>query len=234
MHGSGLERFVLRHLVDDDGLHSLLPALLLRMDSDRHGDASGRYAVTTLYCEPADTSARPRRRLRARLIDGPRGPRTFVEIRHHVGRRSWKLRTESTAEQAVAACRGEWLPGAPRLLQEAAALVRELGLEPACLVSASRRAFVGEESESDLRVTIDSRLRYRSHDLVLRGSDGGDWTALLAPGQHLLEIQVARAVPAWLVHALARAGSRETAPGRRQLVRLAEAAEEQAPRSATG
>lgn len=238
MLASGLERFVIRHLIDDEGLHSLLPALLLRMDSDHHGSASGRHEVTTLYCESADVRLRPRRRVRARLIEGSRRSQTLVEIRHHVGRRSWELRTEATPEQALEACRGNWMPGAPRLLQEAAALVRESGLEPRCLVAAEQRTFVdgaslrnqgrafevaGERAalDGDLRVTLDSRLRHRASDLVLRLKDEGPWTELLPHGQHLLEVQVARVVPSWLLHALSRARALETAPGRCHLVRLA-------------
>ena len=252
MLASGLERFVIRHLIDDEGLHSLLPALLLRMDSEQHGCASGRHEVTTLYCESTDARLRPRRRVRARLIEGSRKSRTLVEIRHHVGRRSWELRSEATPEQALEACRGNWMNGAPRLLQEAAALVRESGLEPRCLVAAEQRSFVDGASlrnqgsapqlaaareplagarvpltgarkalDGDLRVTIDSRLRHRESDLVLRPKDAGPWTELLPQGQHLLEVQVARAVPSWLLNALSRARALETAPGRSHLVRLA-------------
>lgn len=221
MLGTGLERFTIRYLVEGEGLTGLLRALMIRLRPDPHGDTTGRYAVTTLYCEAAEGSGMPRRRLRARLFEGPRGAKTFVEIRHQVGRRSWKLRGEATPEEALRACRGEWLVGSSRLLQEAAALARDMHLEPACLVAAERRAFVAGETEEDLRVTIDSHLRHRVENLALRARDDGPWQPMLPEGVHLVEVRVARAVPPWLIRVLERAGCTEHAPGRRNLARQA-------------
>ena len=222
MLGTGLERFTIRYLVGDEGLTTLVRALLVRMQPDPQGDAAGRYRVTTLYCEtPDETHGWPRRRLRARLVDGLRGARTFVEICHHVGRRSWKVRSASNPAEATAACRGEASEHAPALVREGAALARELGLAPTCLVTADRRGFLGGADEPDLRVTIDSQVRHRMADLSLRPDDPGPWQPTLPPGMHLVEVRVARAVPGWLLGLLDRSGCREHAPAARQLARRA-------------
>ncbi len=67
-------------------------------------------------------------------------------------------------------------------------------LIPACLIIYDREAYF--EAGGDLRLTIDSRPRYRMEDLTLTGSMGG--IPLLAAGSSILEIKVQGALPLWL------------------------------------
>ena len=53
-------------------------------------------------------------------------------------------------------------------------------------------------------MTIDENILWRDEDLTLRKEAYG--TPVLSPGQSLLEVKVAAAMPLWLTHELNRLG----------------------------
>ena len=71
-------------------------------------------------------------------------------------------------------------------------------LVPACLIIYDRTAYF--EPGGDLRLTIDSRPRYRTEDLDLKTSMDG--IPLLDKGWTILEIKVQDAMPLWLAEIL--------------------------------
>ena len=68
-------------------------------------------------------------------------------------------------------------------------------LQPSVYLSYERLSWKGVGS--DLRITMDWDVRYRTDDLRLQAPPGG--RALLEPGQALVEIKSATAMPLWLV-----------------------------------
>ena len=58
--------------------------------------------------------------------------------------------------------------------------------------------------DPDLRITFDENIRWRDEDISLSADTAGE--QLLAPGQSLMEIKVADAMPLWLAHALSALG----------------------------
>ena len=73
-------------------------------------------------------------------------------------------------------------------------------LMPAMFIYYNRVSLRGIRDEQ-LRITFDAALRWRATELDLRKGTYG--TALLAPGQVLMEIKAAGAMPLWLAQALA-------------------------------
>ena len=73
------------------------------------------------------------------------------------------------------------------------------GIGPAYALFCERNAYIDRE-DPNLRLTIDSNLRYRTHDVDLRN---GSFGKLLLPGnQYIMEIKTAFAMPLWLAKLL--------------------------------
>ena len=66
------------------------------------------------------------------------------------------------------------------------------GLAPAMIVSYDRIAMAGIK-DKNLRITFDAGIRWRTDRMDLRA--GGDGTQILAPGQRLMELKIAGAIP---------------------------------------
>ena len=80
-------------------------------------------------------------------------------------------------------------------------------LQPMVYLSYDRCAFFSEEDES-LRITFDKNICWRGTNVRLTEAPGGE--DLLAPGESLMEIKTATALPMWLVAVLNEAGARPT------------------------
>jgi len=90
--------------------------------------------------------------------------------------------------------------------QEISQISRELGyylqsnpIVEKMYISHKRRAFSGV-ADKELRVTLDTDVRYRLHDLNFRRPDQG--TLILPPEMTLMEIKVPGGMPLWLARAL--------------------------------
>ncbi len=71
------------------------------------------------------------------------------------------------------------------------------GLKPKALISYRRESYSSSEPGSDLRVTIDSDVRYAFGDgISLHNPPSG--THLLSPKKHIVEIKTASDEPGWL------------------------------------
>ena len=76
-------------------------------------------------------------------------------------------------------------------------------IRPAMYLSYLRHAYVGRE-DPGLRVTLDTDVCFRTRDLTLALPPDGEM--LLEPGQHLMEVKTAEAMPLWLVHEITQLG----------------------------
>jgi hypothetical protein len=75
-------------------------------------------------------------------------------------------------------------------------------LRPACITTYQREPWIGGEYDPGLRVTIDTDLRYRVHDLELDSKHQGHF--MLPPQYAVLEVKANDRVPFWLTHLVAR------------------------------
>ncbi len=81
------------------------------------------------------------------------------------------------------------------------------GIRPAMAVSYDRIAMFGKEDEN-LRITFDRNIRWRCENLDLKyGNVGQD---ILKPGQRLMELKIAGAMPLYLAHIFSDLGIYQT------------------------
>lgn len=215
------ERFEICHLIDDATRERILPALRVRLLPCPLAGPGGTQHVQSLYFgTPPEPGVEPRRRLRVRLHESASRPnRCVVEVKHRVGLRSVVRHAPVALHDVVALANGLPMPGGPGpsgVLEEALDLVRR-GLRPSVLVGHERMALVGDESEPDLRVTLDSALTFRVRELAPRPHDRRSDGDVLAPGRSLLVVKVARSVPHWLTLLLGRSGTAHRSPGKHAL-----------------
>ncbi|RIV41354.1 polyphosphate polymerase domain-containing protein [Micromonospora radicis] len=210
-------RYEIKYLVPVGDLPALRERFAARMDRDRHGGDTG-YGVWSVYYDTAGLrfywekieGLRFRRKLRVRHY-GDRATVTddsivHVEIKQRVNRVTQKRRVALPYHLARALCdRRELVAHAPEqraFLDEVLELLCGLDLRPVAMTGYQREAFVGRDSDTGLRVTLDHRVRGRDRDFHL-GADAEN--RLIVPASFsVLEIKANERVPYWLTDLAAR------------------------------
>ena len=130
----------------------------------------------------------------------------FIEIKKKYDGVVYKRRTSATEAEATAYLnRGIKIAGHEDQISREIDYFKNFyeGLRPAMVISYEREAFYGKE-DPDFRMTLDENILWRDEDLTLRKDAYG--TAILNPGQCLMEVKVAAAMPLWLTHEMNRLG----------------------------
>jgi SPX domain protein involved in polyphosphate accumulation len=216
-------RFELKYLLtreQHDQFAEILPEYL---STDASGDGRGRYNITSLYYDTEDYKAywdkieghRFRRKVRVRVYgDTQVSPDTlcFVEIKQRLNKALQKKRVYIPYREAVTLC------GASRPVEGEADMSRAdretigevrylqstLDLQPACIVSYNRQAFEGSEYDAGLRITFDTNLKGRTHDLSLLDRGYAHNQYFIPPEWSIMEIKVNYRVPYWLTEMIGK------------------------------
>ena len=213
------DRYELKYVLDRSQYELVVEALATHMEPDPHSEG-GRYLVTSLYYDSADYKAywekinghRFRRKVRVRVYNTPMvSPDSpcFVEIKQRRNKTLQKKRVVLPYSTAVALCgSGEdvYRPTeADRLvIEEVQYLYNTLRLQPACVVSYDRVAFEGSEYDPGLRVTFDTNLKCRAHDLTLLSQGYAENRFFAPPHWCVMEVKVNSRVPYWMTGVLSR------------------------------
>lgn len=208
------DRFELKYLLSRDQSEAMVAELKNYMTLDQRGDEYGRYLITSLYFDTADYRAywdkleghRFRRKVRVRVYGRERvTPETlcFAEIKQRINKTLQKKRILLPYASAIALCElGEPVVGESEadqaVIDEILYLRHSLQLQPACIVSYHRLAFESSEHEPGLRVTFDSELKCRTHDLTLLSMGFTENQYFLPPQQSVMEVKANDRVPYWL------------------------------------
>lgn len=169
-------------------------------------------------------------RLRSYGVPTP-DSRVFVELKKKYAGVVYKRRSSMSLRQAQSFLDAGTYPGDPsQINREISYFVQFYRPKPAMVLCYDREAFLekntekgsekdlqrdkgqlpesskngpetGSEKGSDLRMTLDSRIRCREQDLNLEAGDDG---LVLEPDTVLLEIKAAGAMPLWLTHLLSQ------------------------------
>ncbi|MCB0153228.1 MAG: polyphosphate polymerase domain-containing protein, partial [Anaerolineae bacterium] len=209
------DRFELKYLINKAQVSQLQKVLADYMSFDDQGDNDGRYIITSLYYDSVDYKAywdkveghRFRRKVRVRVYgndpvqdDTP----VFAEIKQRINKTLQKKRVRLPYQAALALCGegeippGDWSENEVQIIDEIRYLYYTLQLQPACIVSYHRLAFDGHEYDPGLRVTFDSQLKGRTHDLTLQSAGFGESRFFLPPEWTILEVKANHRVPYWL------------------------------------
>jgi SPX domain protein involved in polyphosphate accumulation len=207
-------RYELKYVLNTDQYKQVVKGLANYVVPDAYGDSVGRYLVTSLYYDTLDYKSywdkidgqRFRRKVRIRVYgDQVVTPHTlcFVEIKQRINRTLQKKRAKIPYSDAAALCgSGEGLDrnseGDQAVVQEVQYLHHTLQLQPACVVSYDRQAFNGEEYDPGLRITFDTNLKCRTHELTLESQSYVENQYFVPPQWCVMEIKVNDRVPYWL------------------------------------
>lgn len=208
------QRIELKYRINESQQKELLAALKPLMHKDERGSAT----VCNLYFDTPDmllirrSIEKPiyKEKLRVRSYgrvqeDGA----VFVGLKKKYKKVVYKRRAVMTEKEAMAYLRKEMHP------KEDTQILREIdyfldfyqNLAPRMYIAYDRFALYGNE-DSDLRITFDSNLLWRTENLSLTSEIYGN--SLLPKGEMIMEIKIPSAMPLWLCHLLNSMGIYKT------------------------
>ena len=211
-------RYELKYLITWQQRDAMLADLLSHMSPDSHGDGAGQYAITSLYYDSPRYGAyweklegeKLRRKVRVRTY-GEQSvlPDTscFLEIKERHNKTLTKRRVRLPYQAAATFSNlnkfSQQFAKADDVAKQAVVdeveyLYRTRHLQPTCVVRYNRLALNGSENYHDLRVTFDTELRARTHDLTLLSTGHAEDSYFLPPGMCVMEFKANRSVPYWL------------------------------------
>jgi len=198
------KRYELKYLLTEEQYRAIRPEIEKRLAPDRYGDTT----VQSLYYDTPDfrlaraSIEKPvyKEKLRLRCYGRNDNDRdVYFEMKRKYDDVVYKRRIALKEGAEPALMSGEC---------PASQIGKELryfiscypGLRKAALILYDRSAFF--DTESDLRVTFDSKVRYRTEDFSFGSPLEG--LPLLPTGTVLMELKSGTAYPLWLAHLLSR------------------------------
>lgn len=212
---SGNDKFArkeLKYRLSASQTRFLQEALAPYMVPDQYGEST----ICNIYYDTPDfrlirkSIEKPvyKEKLRLRSY-GPAGPedKTFLELKKKYKGIVYKRRVSLTEQEAMAYLNGEApLPMDTQISRELDWFLEFYGnLRPAVYLNYDRTAFYAKD-DSDLRITFDRNICYRTEDLSLQSDPGGRF--VIRPGESIMEIKAAGAMPLWLTAILTQAGAK--------------------------
>ena len=209
---STFRRKEIKFLLEPRQRAALEQAMRGHMEADEYGEST----ISSLYYDTPDSRLirrsldkpmyKEKLRLRSYGTAKPDGT-IYIELKKKYDGIVYKRRIPMKEKDATA-----WLTGRVPCPEDSQ-IAREIGcfrdfygsLAPAMYLCYDRIAYFCPEDEN-LRITFDRNIRWRTDALTLTASPWGE--QLLKPGQSLLEIKCAGAMPLWLTEALNKNGIR--------------------------
>ena len=195
------ERHEKKYLITEEVYQSLLK----RLEEYMHPDQFGLHTICSLYLDSDDyllanrSMGKPDYKEKLRLRSyGLSQPDTtvYLELKKKLKGVTYKRRiplSYETAERYMLL--GESTEERSQIMQEIDYFFHLYKPEPKILLFYERIALCGNEDE-ELRVTFDTNIRWRAHDLSLSQGDAGE--LILPPGMRLMEIKIADSFPLWM------------------------------------
>lgn len=207
------ERHEKKFLLDNRQYECLFNALQAYMSTDKYG----LHTICSIYYDTEDYSCirhsleKPvyKEKLRLRSYGVPDADSTvYLELKKKLSGVTYKRRIPMTLREA----RRYMELGVPpeeqgQIFGEIDWFAKRNRPRAKVMLSYDRVALFGLE-DSELRVTFDSDIRFRSHNLDLSKGDYG--TPIIGPDQRLMEIKTLKAVPYWLAELLSELGAYPT------------------------
>ena len=205
-------RYEYKYIIDQKTFEKITDALDLHMVVDKYCKNHSLYTIANLYCDTPD-DALIRRSLNKPVYKEKLRLRSygtvnensmfFLEIKKKYKGLVNKRRTQLCPREAYAFIEKGIYPDESRsyinkqVLKEIEYLwERSECLAPKVYIAYDRLAYF-ERGNDDLRISFDTNLRARRHDLSFEYGDEGE--GLIAPGLWVMEIKTSRAMPLWLV-----------------------------------
>ena len=196
------KRYEIKYLLDEKTYLELRKRLEGKMVVDQYGEKT----VCNIYFDTPDSRLirtsleKPvyKEKLRLRSYGTPeRNSTVFVELKKKYKGVVYKRREDMVLSEAEAYLYQGWKPGfSSQVLREIDWFLKYYGqITPAMYISYERIA-MNEVKDSGLRVTFDTNILWRKEELNLKEGSWGN--PILEPGERLMEIKIAGAMPLWL------------------------------------
>lgn len=174
-------------------------------------DSYGRTTIQSIYLDTNDRrlirnsmdAEAYKEKLRLRSYGIPSDKDTvFLELKKKYLGTVYKRRESMSLAEARRYVLNGIIPKDSQIMREIEYSMELYGRpKPSVLISCEREAYY-EATNEDIRITFDTDLRFRTHDLLLeKGSMG---TTIFSDGSCILEIKVPSSIPLWLDKALKR------------------------------
>ena len=203
------KRFEKKYLLDPARYNALLDGMAPYMKADEYGS----YTICNIYYDTDNfelirtSLEKPvyKEKLRLRSYGVPTDDKkVFVEIKKKFDHVVYKRRIVLPCAEAVSYLAGEASPqGEDQICREIDWFLKTYQPKPKVFIAYDRMALAGIENE-ELRITFDTNLRWRDHDLDLRKGDHGQ--LILPRDCILMEIKIPGTAPVWLSHLLSQVG----------------------------
>jgi hypothetical protein len=203
-------RFELKYVLRLEHYLQILPFIKLNMKRDEYAlSETGKYTINSLYYDSPGLDCfvnkldgiKFRRKVRIRKYQDSTD-NAFVEIKERINRSVRKRRCIMPLSDAFALCHGDTLDlsvldaSDHACANEVFFLAKTLRLNPVCIIHYQREAFTGSKYEPGLRVTFDTNLKYRTHQLNPALFGGEKY--FFDPDVMIMEIKTNDKLPIWL------------------------------------
>lgn len=207
-------RFEIKYVISQATARAFTACLDGYTRVDEHADGDRGYIVCSTYWDAPDFAffwekvegIKFRRKLRFRWYSGS-SDEMYVEIKQRVNRTIQKRRVRWPADRLRAIFLGAGAADEAcddPVVSESLYLRSAFCLRPALTVAYRRAAYFGV-AERDLRVTIDTDVRYHPADMEMR-PDRGEGKYVIDPDLAIMEIKFNDRVPRWLCRLVSHFG----------------------------
>jgi hypothetical protein len=206
-------------------------ALMMKLEphlrADANADETAYYPILNLYYDNPDRDCywekvrgqSSRRKLRVRIygsLNGGLPPTSFIEVKHKQDGRGVKRRVQMPYTEALRVGQGHWPEGVhlretdKRTIDEIHDLLNKRHFAPVMVMRYDRRAYAAKDPSSDLRVTYDTGIAYRMHNLnpIPDDRDFSPRDYMYPDEVSVLEVKIAGSIPYWLSLLIAETGCR--------------------------
>ena len=203
------KRYALKYMVTEEQKAKILKAMEPYMEADRYGRSTVRniYFDTDDFILARHSIAKPdfKEKLRIRSYSkAEAGSTVFVELKRKYDHVVYKRRVGVTEKEAV-----DWICRGRPATAHGDQVSREIdyflslydGIRPALYLSYDREAYRMKDG-SDFRVTFDTDILCREHDLSLESDPYG--TLILGNGMSLMELKCSGGLPLWMTRILSK------------------------------
>lgn len=205
---SVFKRYEIKYLLTDAQKAAVLSAVETHVEPDSFGRSTIRniYYDTDNYRLVRRSLEKPvykeKLRVRSYRMVTP-DDQVFIELKRKFDSVVYKRRAEICERDVAAYLAGKIeAPVKSQIIEEIDYFLQFYeSLAPKVFLSYEREAFFGKD-DTDLRVTFDENILWRTTDLSLEAEVYGE--SLLQPGQTLMEIKTTGGIPLWMVEVLTR------------------------------
>jgi SPX domain protein involved in polyphosphate accumulation len=212
-------RYELKYVIPLDKAARVMADLEERIPPDVHGGSKG-YGLVSLYHDSPNydffwakvEGLKFRRKVRLRIYPGDditKVAKGLVEIKQRTNVTVQKRRLVLPLPEAEQLCIGNYdLENAKldpmdlSVAHEVTYLAKSMHLQPSAITAYWRKAYEGDNEHAGLRVTFDTHVSGRMHDLVVNSATSN--RLLLPEDWCIMEVKANETIPDWIISLLAR------------------------------